>query len=354
MAQLADALGARWWVDRSGQTVAARRRNLWLRALCVWGLVVGASLSLALAASGAAGCDRWTGARSESWGAAANWTTGVPKASTAACISKNAQDPAVTVGGHAIARSVSLGANAQLTIASGGSLAVSHTVLVAGTLALGSSSALVRVPSLHVARTGTLSGVGAVHGNVVNAGTATVIDGASGVPLRVFGLYRQARGGTILFRDEGGTFTELRAGTASLSGGLNMLILDALTPGTRYRLVTANTLNGRFLRVAPGYVVRYKNGAATAVVTSQIQLSRSSVVPGTRITVSGASFGYGGIVEFHLDSATGASLGSSSPTSVGTFQGKATIPGNAALGRHLIVAVESPHGYTARAAFTVS
>jgi hypothetical protein len=260
----------------------------------------------------------------------------------------------VTVAGHAVAGTVSLGANAQLTITSGAVLRVTHAAQVAGMLALASSSALVGAPSLSVARTGTLSGVGAVHGNVDNAGSVTVVDGAAGVPLRISRHYRQRASGTLLLRDEGGSFTQVRAGSASLDGHLDMLILDALTPGTRYTLVSAKSLNGQFADVVPGYVVHYKGGVATAVVRSQIQLSKSSVAPGGNLTVSGASFGYEGAVAFHLDSATGAVLGSSSVTSVGTFESTAKIPGSVSLGRHVIVVVESPHGYTARAPFTVS
>src|SRR6202035_106656 len=176
--------------------------------------------------------DQWTGAASEKWGTGANWTAGVPTANTDACIARSAHDPNVTVAGHAVAAVVDLGAKAQLSIAPNASLSVSHAALLAGTLALGSTSSLVRATTLSVTHTGTLSGVGSVHGNVDNAGSVTVVDGASGVPLRISGHYRQRPSGTILFRDEGGSFTQLRAGSASLGGGLDLLILDALVPGT--------------------------------------------------------------------------------------------------------------------------
>ena len=331
-----------------------RRVARWRWALSVWLVASCALLWLSLAADGAPGCDTWTGAASESWGAAANWSGGVPTGHTVTCIPGSAHDPNVAVAGHAVAGTVSLGGGAQLTIEAKGSLSVSQTMQVKGAFALVSPRSLVTTPSLNVTRAGTLSGVGAVHGNVTNAGSVTVVDGASGVPLRISGVYRQRRSATILFRDEGGSFTRLHAHTAMLDGGLDMLILDALTPGTKYRLVASATLKGRFVHVVPGYVVRYRRGVATAVVTSQIRLNRSTVAPGTKVSVSGASFGSLGTVKFHLDGAKGAVLGSSSVTSVGDFEGPATIPKNASPGHHVIVAVESPNGYSARAAFTVS
>lgn len=317
-------------------------------------LVIAALLGLSLSAAGAAGCDRWTGAMSESWSTAANWTAGVPTANTAVCISGSAHDPNVTVARHVVAGSLSVGAKATLTIAAKARLSVSQTAQVAGALALGATNSVVRATSLSVAHTGALSGVGSVHGSVDNAGSVTVVDGASGVPLRISGHYRQRPSGTILFRDEGGSFTQLRAGSASLGGGLELLILDALVPGTKYKVVSATALNGKFARVVPGYVVRYNGAVATVVVTSQIKLSKTSVVPGEHLTVSGAGFGDLGTVDLHLDGPNGAVLGSSYITSVGTFDATATIPGHISHGHHAIVAVESPHGYTARAAFTVS
>ena len=335
-------------------TDGAERTIRWRRGVGAWMVAIGVLLSFALTANGAPGCDRWTGATSQSWSAAGNWTGGVPSAHTAACISGNAHNPAVTVAGHAVAGTLSLGANAQLTIASRGSLTVSHAADVAGAFSFDSSSSSVTTPSLTIERTGSLSGVGAVHGSVENAGSVSVVDGGSGVPLRVTGLYHQLSSGSILFRDEGGSFTQLRAGTASLGGGLDMLILDALTPGTRYKLVSARTLKGKFTAVVPGYVVQYRSGVATAVVTSQIHLNRSTVAPGGKVNVSGASFGYGGTIALHLDSPTGPNLGSTRSTSVGDFESTVTIPAHTSPGPHVVVAVESPDGYAAKAKLTVS
>ncbi len=259
----------------------------------------------------------------------------------------------VTVSGHAVAGAVSLETNAQLTIGPSGALSVSGGVQVAGTLALESSSARVRTPTLSVARKGMLTGVGVVHGNVEDAGAVDVLDGGSGVPLRVSGRYRQRSGATLLLRYEAGTFTQLNAASTSLNGRLDLLILDALAPGSKYTTVSGGPRSGRFAHVGAGYVVRYRAGRVSVIVTPQIRLNRSTVAPGEKITVSGASFGYLGTVTFHLDTAAGPVVGSSNITSVGSFQGTASIPPHASPGLHVIVAVESPHGYRARAAFTV-
>ena len=125
-------------------------------------------------------------------------------------------------------------------------------------------------------------------------------------------------------------------------------------PGSKYQIVSSTALKGKFARVVPGYVVRYKRGVATVVVTSQIKLSKTSVAPGGHLSVSGAGFGDLGTVELHLDGAKGAVLRSGYITSVGTFDATAKIPTHISRGRHAIVAVESPNGYMARAAFTVS
>jgi hypothetical protein len=186
-----------------------------------------------------------------------------------------------------------------------------------------------------------------------NRGSVSAIDGGSGTPLRVSGTYSQSSEATLLLRDEAGSFTQLKAHVASLSGAVDLFILDALKPGTAYPILLAPSIEGRFGQIA-GYRLTYSPGRVAAIVTPQIQLSKSEVAPGRALGVGGASFGYLGTVELHLDTANGPVIGSGNVTSVGFFQASARIPHNTAAGDHLIVAINTAYGFRAQRRLTVT
>lgn len=313
--------------------------------------VVALLASEALARSVA--CDHWTGATSQRWNVSSNWSAGVPTGTTAVCISAAAGHGSVMLDGKGVAATVSITHGADFAIGSTGRLRVVHRLRDGGTITFAASTAELRTPLATVTPHGTLSGIGAVDGNLDNAGTVLAVDRGTGVPLRISGRYQQRSSGVLLSRDEAGRFVQLHARSASLGGGLELLILDALVPGSKYAIVSAKTLSGRFDQIVPGYVSHYRHGVARVVVTPQITLGRSRVPQGKRVMVSGASFGYEGVVRFRLDHRTGPLLGSGNVTSVGGFEGFARIPPNTPPGPHVLVAVKPPLGYVARARFTV-
>lgn len=311
--------------------------------------------SLATAAGGrAAACDQWTGATSTDWAVASNWSAGVPSARTPVCIAAGAGNNSVIVSGKASAATVTLGGKMQLEIGAQGRLRTAGSLRARGTLTFAASSAALQTPSTTIARGGQMVGVGDIQGSVINAGKVFAIDGGTGVPLRISAHYDQLASGLLLSRDEAGGFVELRAGTASLAGRLDLLILDALQPGSKYAIVSSRSLRGRFAHLPPGYVMRYTHGVAAAVVTPHIRLGRSRVGAGTRVAVFGASFGYLGLVRLRLDSRSGVLLGTANVNSVGGFEGIPRIPSDTPPGPHTLVAVKSQAGYTAKARFTVT
>jgi hypothetical protein len=60
----------------------------------------------------AAGCDTWTGAVSDSWDVAGNWTGGVPTGADTVCIPPSSQT-VVDAAGTDVSASVRIGAGAQ-------------------------------------------------------------------------------------------------------------------------------------------------------------------------------------------------------------------------------------------------
>jgi hypothetical protein len=325
-------------------------------------LIVGAAAAIAAAisllASGArahgVACDQWTGATSDRWNVSSNWSAGVPTKATAVCISSTPSRATILLYGKGVAATVSIQRGMGVWIGPKGKLRAVKFLRVGGMLTFGSATAQLRTPLATITRGATMSGVGTVRGSVVNAGTVDALDGGSGIPLSISGSYRQRSSGTLLSRDEAGRFVQVRAGSASLGGRLDLLILDALLPGSKYAIVYAKTLGGRFEHVVPGYVVHYRHGVIRVVVTPQIQLARNRVKQGGSVAVFGASFGYLGIVHFRLDSRNGPLVGSGDVNSVGGFEGFAHIPPTAPPGRHVLLAVKPIGGYVARARFSVT
>ncbi len=318
-------------------------------------LIVGVvAFALSALPAHASGCDSWTGATSERWDTSSNWTAGVPSAASQVCISRSAQRKVVVVGREARAASVSLGHGTQLELMADATLRVAHGVRIAGSLTFERPTARLITALARVVRGGRLAGVGAVTGSVVNAGWVMALDGATGVPLRVSGTYRQLRSGVLFSRDEGTSFVQLHAGRASLAGRLILLILDALTPGSRYQIVSAHRLSGTFAHLPLGLVMDYSRRTATAVVRSVVTLGRAHVARGQVVDVSGASFGNLGVVKFHLDSRSGPVLGSASVNSIGGFETPMRLPLHLGLGRHLLVAVKQGVGYMASVRFVVT
>lgn len=301
----------------------------------------------------ATACDQWTGATSDAWNVSSNWSAGVPTPHTPVCISVGAQRTLIDVTSKATAATVALGSRTQLLIEPGAKLHAVQGLRVGGMLTFAASTSLVRTPLATIARGGNMFGVGAVRGSVVNAGTVSAADGGTGTPLRVSARYRQLSSGVLFSRDEAGQFVQLHAGSASLRGRLDLLIEDALVPGSKYAIVSAASLSGRFAHLPPGYAMRYAHGVATAVVTPVIKLGRFRVAQGKQVAVFGASFGDLGIVRFHLDSRTGPLLGSAYVNSVGGFEGFAHIPPGTPPGPHVLVAIKPHFGYVATAALMV-
>ena len=196
--------------------------------------------------------------------------------------------------------------------------------------------------------------MGTVTGSVVNGGWVQALDGASYTPLRVSGTYAQLRSGVLFSRYEGTSFVQLHAGRARLAGRLILLILDALTPGSKYQIVSAHRLSGRFAHLPLGFVMQYSRGGAAALVRSVVTLGRTRVARGQVVDVSGASFGNLGVVKFHLDSRTGPVLGRANVNSIGGFGTPMRLPLHLSLGRHLLVAVKQGIGYRASVGFTVT
>ncbi len=333
--------------------------GFWLLCLAITrGLKLAATIGafwsvMAPSQAHAAACDQWTGATSNAWGVSSNWSAGVPTARTPVCISPSAQRTEIDVSGKAAAAAVALGRHTQLVIESGARLHAAGGLRIRGTLTFAAPSALVRTPMARIAPGGSMFGVGAVRGSVVNAGTVFAADGGTGTAFRVSARYRQLSSGVLFSRDEGGRFVQLHAAFASLRGRLDLLIEDALVPGSKYAVVSAASLRGRFAHLPPGYVMRYAHGVATAVVTPVIKLGRFHVGQGKRVAVFGASFGDLGIVRFHLDGRNGPLLGSAYVNSVGGFEGFAHIPPSTSLGRHVLVAIKPHFGYVAKAALKV-
>lgn len=319
-------------------------------------LAVAAALALPVVAGspvGAASCDTWTGKASQDWSTAANWSAGVPNTQLVACIPAT-HGTAVVVASKAVtAASLTIGAGSQMSLAAAASLTTRGAVAVSGTLALIGHTAFVRAPTVSVMHGGTLSGEGQITGNLTNDGSVVVVDSGSGTPLRIRGTYTQSAQASLLSRDEAGSFTQLSAQRASLSGSLNLLILDALKPGTHYTIVNAPSITGKF-RQTLGYVYTYASGRVVAVVTTQIQVSPTRVAAGGHLTIGGASFGYLGAVQLHLDTAKGPVIGSGNVTSVGFFQTVARIPTGTTAGKHKVVAINTAHGFEASAEFTVT
>lgn len=301
----------------------------------------------------AAACDHWTGATSDAWGVGSNWSEGVPTPQTPVCISAGARSSQVDITSSAAAAAVTLGRHTQLLIESGAKLHVVGELRIDGMLTFAAPSALVRTPMARIDRGGSMFGVGSVRGSVVNAGTVFAADGGAGSALRVSAYYYQLSTGVLFSRDEVGRFVQLHAGFASLRGRLDLLIEDALAPGSKYAVVAAARMKGRFANLPPGYVMRYAHGVATAVVTPQIRLGRFHVGQNKRVAVFGASFGNLGVVRFHLDGRNGPLLGSANVNSVGGFEGFAHIPPGTSPGRHVLVAIKPHFGYVAKAALKV-
>jgi hypothetical protein len=277
----------------------------------------------------------------------------VPTRKTPVCISAGATRAQIDVTGKAAAAAVTLGGHMQLVIESGAKLHAVQGLRIEGMLTFAASSALVRTPIAMIARGGSMFGVGAVRGNVVNAGTVFAADGGTGTPVRISARYRQLSSGVLFSRDEGGHFVQLDAGSVSLRGRLDLLIEDALVPGSKYPVVSAGRLRGTFAHLPPGYVMHYAHGVATAVVRPVITLGRFHVRQGRRVAVFGASFGDLGIVRFHLDSRNGPLLGSAFVNSIGGFEGFAHIPPSTPPGRHMLVAIKPHFGYVAKAVLRV-
>jgi hypothetical protein len=301
----------------------------------------------------AAVCDQWTGATSDAWGVGSNWSAGVPTARTPVCISTGAQRTRIDVTGKASAATAALGAHTQLALESGAKLRVVGRLRIRGMLTFASSSALVRTPMARIDHGGSMFGAGVVQGSVVNAGTVFAADGGTGAAFRISAEYRQLCSGVLFSRDEAGRFVQLHAGSASLRGRIDLLIEDALVPGSNYAVVDAARLQGQFAHLPPGYVMHYTHGVVSAVVTPVIKLGRFHVGQGKRVAVFGASFGNLGVVRFHLDGRNGPLLGSAYVNSVGGFEGFAHIPLGTSPGRHVLVAIKPHFGYVARAAFKV-
>jgi hypothetical protein len=331
-------------------------RRGWFRAGWVAGTaIIAAVLLVAAVAVGARGraCDRWTGTASRRWNVSSNWSAGVPTSSTAVCISASARRSTVILDRRGAAATVSVGRGSGLSIGTGGRLRAVHGLNVAGTLAFASSTAALRTSLVDVVHGGVMTGVGAVHGSVVNAGAVAPADGGTGVLLRISGNYAQSSSG-VLFSQQQGGFLRVDAGSASLAGRLDLLIEDALVPGTKIEVLSAGKLTGGFAYVTPGYVVHYRGRAVRVVVTPEIRLGRSPVRQGSAVAVFGASFGYGGTVRFRLDNGAGPVLGSANANSVGGFEGFAHVPATTRVGSHTLVATNTSFGYTAKTELTVT
>ncbi|MHB8506488.1 MAG: hypothetical protein ACYDEN_12350, partial [Acidimicrobiales bacterium] len=67
-------------------------------------------------------CDTWTGAVSQDWATAGNWSAGVPGGRRRACIPAGPAGSAPVVAGAARAAAVHVGRGSQLTVMPGGRL----------------------------------------------------------------------------------------------------------------------------------------------------------------------------------------------------------------------------------------
>ena len=307
-----------------------------------------------MAAAHGGACDRWTGRTSQLWMVGSNWSDGVPSAGTHVCIDANGHSSTASLDASADVATVTVSPGAQLALWPSARLTLTGAMRISGTLTFSEQGAQIHLPQLTVEHRGSMSGVGEIVGSVVNAGRVLATNGGNGTPLEVSRSYTQLATGLLYSSDERDRFAELHAASASLAGALQPVAVAGLKPRSSYTLITAQQVKGRFSRVMAGYVVRYARDVVRAVVTPEIKLAHASVKPGKAVAVSGASFGPRGSVRLHLNGPTGVQIGSATVDDSGGFEGLARVPRDTRPGRHVLVAVKSPQGYTARATVVVA
>jgi hypothetical protein len=258
-------------------------------------------------------------------------------------------DPA---GGNALAGLASVGP--QATLAVGGSLALTGSLVCAGTLDVGSydngatlsvagtltqrhgtmamvSQSTVTASTVRIEPTASLSADGTIDANLVNDGAL-----APAYQLAVTGSYTQGPHASLA----AGFVPELQvAGNATLAGTLTATTTAA--PGTTSTAVTFSSLTGGFTRHNPGFTLLTQAHQIDVAAQTQIAASPSSVAPDGTISVSGGDFGLLATVTLYLNQAGGTVLATARVGDQGSFTAPITVPPGTPPGTHKIVAVDS-------------
>jgi hypothetical protein len=267
-------------------------------------------------------------------------------------------------GGNALAGLASVGLHATLAV--GGSLTLTGSLVCDGTLDIGSydnsasmsvagtltqqhgamavvSQSTVKATTVRIEHTASLSADGTIDGNLVN-------DGALGPAyhLAVTGSYTQGPDATLA----AGFVPELQvAGKATLAGTL--ITGTAAAPGTTSTAITFSSLTGGFTSHSAGFNLVTQAHQIDVVAQTQIAASPSSVTPGGTVNVSGGDFGFLATVTIYLNNPGGPVLGTKQLGDQGSFTAPVTVPASTLPGTHKIVAVDSD-GRQAQTTITVT
>ncbi len=228
---------------------------------------------------------RWTGAVSDNWATAGNWTLGVPTASDDAIIPDVSRDPVVR--NRQVARNVTINTNGFLTISDGDTLSLGGSITNSGTLTI-TNAGMLRV-GVNFTNTNGVFNANSSTVAFSGSGSQTITTGGTVVGKRFYNLLlNKSAGSAILvgnidingsFIDSSGTF-DVGASNYSMN-----------VAGNWVNLGTFNARNGT--TTLDGIAAQSVNaGAANAfynlviATTNTVSLSTTSMDVNNNLTIN--------------------------------------------------------------------